>query len=323
MTEPYAAPGSLDWKQARRSAFVQEVLSVFTQRPTGLMSFDHVQQKLQLDNVRYLELQDVRVDLIAGSVGRYSDFTRAFFPRKDHLQQRWQRIDELVASGHALPPIELYKVGQVYFVRDGNHRVSVARQRGLTTLRAKVWEYETDVPLGPDHDVDDLLCRTAHAAFVERTQIDTLCPDVQIRLTQPDGYEHLLGEIEAYQRILSGIDGREIPFDEAVTLWCEIRYVPIIEIIRHRYVLEEFPGRTETDLYLWLLRNQADLESRYERDVLMAEAADDLTARLSESPLPVGRLRKAVDSLRATAVQWTTEAWTVLRRALGRRTGTR
>jgi hypothetical protein len=321
MRETYAAPRSLDWKQARRSAFVQEVLSVFTQRPIGLMSFDQVQDKLQLNHVHYLDLQDVRLDLIAGSVGRYTDFTRAFFPRKDHLQERWQRIDELVASGRALPPIELYKVGQVYFVRDGNHRVSVARQRGLTTLRAKVWEYETDVPLGPGHDIDELLCRTAHAAFVERSGVDGLCPAVQIRLTQPDGYEHLLSEIEAYQRILSGIDGREIPFDEAVTLWCEIRYVPIVEIIRHRYVLEEFPGRTETDLYLWLCRNREDLEGRYERDVLMAEAADDLTGRLSENPLPVGRLRKTFHSLRATAVEWATGGRRALRRAFGRQRG--
>jgi hypothetical protein len=317
MREIYETSESRDWKQARRSAFVQEVLSIFTQRPLGLMSFEQVQQQLQLDNVHYLDLQDVPLDLIVGSVGRYTDFTRAFFPRTDHLQQRWRRIEQLVATGHGLPPIELYKAGQVYFVRDGNHRVSVARQHGHSSIDAYVWEYETDVPLGPDCDIDDLLCRIAHTAFLERTNIDRRWPDLHIRLTQPDGYGDLLCEIEAYQQILSGIDGREIPFDEAVALWCEIRYLPIIEIIRQRHVLEEFPGRTETDLYLWLCHNQGDLEARYERRVLMEEVADDLAERLGENPLPARQIKGAAGWLAGIVVNWATGFWSALRQALG------
>ena len=317
MREAYATSESREWKQARRSAFVQEVLAAFTQRPTGLMSFDDVQKKLQLDNVHYLDLQDVPLDLIVGSVGRYTDFTRAFFPRQDHLRQRWLRIDELVSSGRGLPPIELYKAGQVYFVRDGNHRVSVARQRGLSIIEAYVWEYETEFPLDPECDIDDLLCTTAHTAFLERTQVDRLCPDVQIRLTQPGGYEDLLCEIEAYQQILSGIDEREIPFDEAVTLWCEIRYFPIVEIIRQRYVLEEFPGRTEADLYLWLCHNREHLEARYEQHVLMEEAADDLTTRLGQNPLPSRQIKGAVGRLAGVVVTRAASLWSALRQAFG------
>jgi hypothetical protein len=119
------------WKQARRVAFAQDVLAAFTKRPADLLPFEEVRQKLQLSNMRYLGLQDVPLDHIVGSVGRYQDFTRAFLPRWDDLQDRWQRIDRLVITGADLPPIELYKVGQVYFVRDGNHRVSVARQHNF------------------------------------------------------------------------------------------------------------------------------------------------------------------------------------------------
>jgi hypothetical protein len=298
MRKTYTTSETRKWEQARRTAFVQDILATFTQRPADLLPFEEVRQKLQLSNVHYLGLQDIPLDHIVGSVGRYQDFTRAFFPRWDDLQDRWQRIDRLVTTGYGLPPVELYKVGQVYFVRDGNHRVSVARQHNFLTIEAHVWECETHVPLEPDTtDVDDLLCRTAHAAFLERTNVDRLCPDLRIELTQPDGYEHLLYEIEAFQQILSRIDEQEVPFDEAVVLWGEMRYTPIVEIIRQRDTLQDFPGRTEADLYLWLCRNQKELEARYEHQVLMEETADDLAKRFSGKPSPARLVKKAVGQM--------------------------
>ena len=294
MSQTYT-PSETQWKHARRVAFVQDVLAAFTQRPADLLPFEEVRQKLQLSNVHYLGLQDVPLDHIVGSVGRYQDFTRAFFPRWDDLQNRWLRIQRLVTTGADLPPVELYKVGQVYFVRDGNHRVSVARQRNFPTIGAYVWECETHVPLEPDTaNIDDLLCRTAHAAFLERTNIDRLCPDLRVELTQPDAYADLLYEIEGFQQILSRIDEQEVPFNEALALWGEMRYPPIVEIIRQRNILQEFPGRTEADLYLWLCRNQKELSVRYEHQVLMEEAADNLAKRFREKLSPARLVRKAV-----------------------------
>ena len=312
---------SRGWKRARQSAFVQDVLTVFTRRPVGLMSFEDVQQKLQLEDAHYLELQEVPLEQIAGSVGRYADFNRAFLPRQDHLQARWQGIEALLRTGRSLPPIELYKVGQVYFVRDGNHRVSVARQRGLSSLKGFVWEYETDVPLEPDSDVDEVLCRTAHAAFVEATHIDRLCPEAQIKLTQVDGYQDLLREIRVYQQILSGIDRREIGDDEALTLWYDIRYTPIVEIIRQRGVLDHFPGRTEADLYLWLCRNLQDLEVNYGHHVLGQEAAQDLRRRFGTTPFPARRVGRAAGRSARVAAAWVLARWRAGRGALRRRLG--
>ena len=321
MRGTYATPESREWRQARQSAFIQDVLAAFTRRSVDLISFEHVHQKLQLSNLRYLDLQTVPLDQIVGSVGRYADFTRAFFPRQDHLQQRWQRIEELVATGRELPPIELYKVGQVYFVRDGNHRVSVARQHGISTLKACVWEYETHIPLEPDSDIDDLLCKTARAAFMECTNIDHLCPGVQIKLTQPDGYEYLLSEIQAYQQILSEIDGREIPNDEAITLWCEIRYRPIVEIIRLCGVLQYFPGRTETDMYLWLCRNLQELEASYGHNVLLDEAAHELSKRFGRNRFPGRRINQAIGWSTKVMAVWVPDRWMAAQRALKRKSG--
>ena len=297
MDEPYTTHEVQEWKHARRAAFAQDVLSAFTQRPADLLLFEDVRQKLRLHGVRYLGLQDVPLDHVVGSVGRYRDFTRAFFPRQDELQERWQRIDRLVTTGGGLHPVELYKVGQVYFVHDGNHRVSVARQHGAPTIEAYVWEYETRVPLEPDTDVDDLLSKAAHAEFLEHTNLDRLCPNLCVELTQPDGYEDLLVEIEAFQQGLALVDERQVPLDEAVVLWCEMHYAPIVQIIRQRGILQEFPGRTEADLYLWLRRNQEVLEVRYGKDVLMEEAVDDLARRFAERPSPARQIRQAVERL--------------------------
>jgi dienelactone hydrolase len=297
MSMVYTGSEAQEWRQARRAAFAQDVLAAFTQRPGDLLPFEEVRRRLQLRNVRYLGLQDVPLDHIVGSVGRYRDFTRAFFPRQSDLQERWRRIERLTTTGGGLPPVELYKVGQAYFVRDGNHRVSVARQHNAPAIQAYVWEYKTRVPLEPDTDIDDLLCKAACAAFLEHTGVDRLCPDLRIELTQPDGYEDLLYEIETFQHSLSQIDEREVPFDEAVALWCEMHYAPVVQIIRQQEILQEFPGRTEADLYLWLRRNHEELEVRYGKRLLLEEAADDLAKRFGEKPSPARQIKKAVGRL--------------------------
>jgi dienelactone hydrolase len=297
MSETFTPSDTREWELARREAFIQQVLAAFTQRPAGLLPFEDVRRGLRLYNVHYLGMQSVPLDQIIGSVGRYQDFTRAFFPRQRSLQQRWQRVNWLATEGSGLPPVELYKVGQAYFVRDGNHRISVARQHKVPTIEAYVWEYETRVPLEPDTDVDDLLSKSAHAAFLERTNLDRLCPDLHLELTHPDGYEELLYEIEAFQHSLSQIDEREVGLDEAVVLWREMQYDPIVEIVRQRNILQDFPGRTEADLYLWLRRSQEELELRYGHQVLMEEAANDLAERFGHKPSPARQVRQAVGRL--------------------------
>jgi hypothetical protein len=298
------------WKQARRAAFLQEISATLTQRSPDLFSFDEVSQRLELRDTHYLGVQEVPLDQIAGSVGRYADFTRAFLPREDHLKGRWEGIEELVRSVRGLPPVELYQVGQVYFVRDGHHRVSVARQRNLSSIEAQVWEYDTPIPLEPDSDVDELLCRAAHAAFMDHTGLDRLRPDVDVRLTVASCYAVLLEEIEVFQLILTGVDRRQVDLSEALDLWCDLRYVPVVTIIREHHVLADFPGRTETDLYLWLAVHQPELEARNGQSVLMDKAADDLSTRYGENSLPLRHILRVGDWLATTA------------RSLARRPGT-
>ena len=150
----------------------------------------------------------------------------------------------------------LYKVGQVYFVVDGHHRVSVAREQGQDFIDAEVRECATRVNITPDLKPEDLEILGEKVHFLERTRLDSLRPKAKIRLTVPDGFDRMLEHI-AVHRYFMGIDlQRDISEEEAVTHWYDTVYLPIAKVIRSSKILEEFPGKTEGDLYLWALDHQ-------------------------------------------------------------------
>src|SRR5688572_7792359 len=130
------------WNQARRKAFLSELRANLEGKKLNLVDFNDISQRLRLKNAIYRGVQNIPLDKIIGSVGRYQDFTSTFLPVNDRMSERWQRIARITMDPERhLPPIEALKVGDWYFVRDGNHRVSVARQIGGTYIDAEVWEY--------------------------------------------------------------------------------------------------------------------------------------------------------------------------------------
>jgi len=285
MDDAYSHRATHDWKRVRRKALVQNVLALILRRPVDLLPFEKVREKLRLRKQQYLGLQDVPLDSIVGSVGRYRDFTRNFLPRQDALQGRWEKIDQLVNVGGGLPPIELFKVGDAYFVRDGNHRVSVARAQNAPSIQAYVWEYDTEVSLDPGTDLDDLLIKAEYVEFLARTRLDQSRPEQRIEFTAPGRYTTLEYQIALYRYNLIQIDGEEISFADAAALWYDLLYTPIVQIIRQSDVLREFPDRTEADLYVWIFRYQRQLSERYGRPVPMGDAASDFAEQFSQQPL--------------------------------------
>jgi hypothetical protein len=269
---------------ARRRAFVQDVLAELSGRPDDLLSFTDVREQLQLSEPSAdVRLEEVPLKKIVGSVGRYRDFTRAFLPRGHIDAQRWTRIDELRRQTD-LPPIDVFKIGDAYFVQDGNHRVSVARARGDTTISASVVEIPVRVPVGPETAADDLILKSGYAEFLERTSLDHTCPGQRIELTRPGGYRSLLQHVEVHQFYM-GLRSRCYPtLAEAACDWYEKVYLPVVDRIRASYILENFPGRTEADLYLWISENRARLQMRYGGQAQLDEAVDDF-AQEHRTPL--------------------------------------
>lgn len=245
-----------DFSRARFKSFINQVFAVLRGQRNTLLSYDDVKEKLRIGGPIYRGMKTVRVDQVAGSLNRYHEFDRAFLPREDQLAGRWTKVDRAFYEDIHLPPVVLYKVGQVYFVVDGHHRVSVAREQGQEYIEAEVRECATRVNITPDIKPEDLEILGAKVDFLERSGLDKLRPEANIKLNIPDGFTRMLEHI-AVHRYFMGLDyKRDISEQEAVTHWYDTVYLPIVAIIRESGLLEEFPGKTEGDLYLWALDHQ-------------------------------------------------------------------
>jgi nucleotide-binding universal stress UspA family protein len=252
-----------DFNNAQRKAAIQDILAWLTGKSSELLSYDEVAEKLKLNVRTESGVHEIPLKAIIGSVGRYTEFTRDFLPRKKVDQQRWVRIKAAVdePGGAGLPPVEVYKVGEAYFVLDGNHRISVAREEGNEFISARVIEVKTAIPVTSDLQPDELIIKAEYADFLEKTDFASLRPGVDLSVTVPGQYEKLLEHIQIHCYFM-GIDfQRDISYQEAVEHWYDVVYSSIIEPIRERGLLRWFPGRTETDMYLWVSAYRADLES--------------------------------------------------------------
>jgi hypothetical protein len=245
-----------DFSRARFKAFLNGVWAAISGQPNRLLSYDEIKEKLHIGGPIYRGVQTVRVDQIAGSLNRYHQFDRAFLPTQDDTSSRWISINRAFYQDVSLPPVVLYKVGQVYFVVDGHHRVSVAREQNQEFIDAEVRECATRVNITPNIRAEDLEILEDKVHFLERTALDYLRPGANIKLTVPDGFDRILEHI-AVHRYFMGLDlKRDITEQEAVTHWYDTVYLPIVQVIRESGVLEDFPGKTEGDLYLWVLDHQ-------------------------------------------------------------------
>lgn len=277
MTNVFREEASREWDQARRKAFWMKLRAFLTGKDIQLRDFNYISSQLHLRNPRYRGLQDIPLNKIVGSVGRYYDFIDSFLPVTKEMESRWERIAALYLNpvSSSVPPIEVYKVGDSYFVKDGNHRVSVANQLGLPTIEAFVWEYPPPVEgLSPDADIDTMLLEMEKQDFFEDTQLDKLRPNHNIRVTLPGGYRELQDQIAGYRKILSEIDGVEVSHEDGVTGWYDLYYEPSVQIIEQSGILEHYPQRTATDLFIWVHRQRERLEERYGHSVMLTEAIE-------------------------------------------------
>jgi nucleotide-binding universal stress UspA family protein len=274
----------VDFHRARRKAALQELFARLTGSSVDLLSYEEVRQKLQASSQRDKGVRDIPLDDIVGSVGRYTDFTRTFLPRQDDSMHRWARVKVASQSMEGLPPIEVYQIGDVYFVKDGNHRVSVAREVGASHVQAYVTEVQTEVPLESDLHPDDLILKAEYADFLRWSDLRSLLPDVELILTAPGRYEDLKEHINVHRYYMGIDEGRPVSREEAVIHWYETVYQPTVDAINRLGVLCDFPDRTETDLYLWTAEHRADLQRALGWEIEPVAAAEDLALEFGARP---------------------------------------
>lgn len=276
-----------DFRRARGRAGLQSIVNRLTGGNSELLSYEDVRRKVRASGIIARTVEDVPLDAIIGSVGRYQDFTRTFLPKQDSDQDRWARVKVATSGMTGLPPVELYRIGEAYFVADGHHRISVAREIGQTGIQAYVTVVRSKVPLEVDVSPDDLILKAEEAEFLTRTQIDEMYPDINLRVTCPGRYHTLLEHIDVHRYYMGIEQQREIPYSEAVADWYENVYLPIVRIINDQGILHDFPDRTEADLYVWIGRHRADLEEQLGWDVPVGPAVADLADSEGQAPKSV------------------------------------
>ncbi len=267
-----------DFRKARSKAGLQDLWATITGQSSELLPYDEITQKLHAVGLSSKGLQEIPVDAIVGSVNRYQDFNHNFLPLHNEDRQRWASVKAAMTSpGSAgLPPIRVYKLGDAYFVLDGNHRVSIAKEMGIDTVEAYVTEIKSKVVLSPEDSPEDIILKEEFADFLDETKIDKILPEADLQLTFPGLYNTLIEHINVHRHYMGIEQSREISWEEAVRDWYEKVYFPIIQVIRKQNILFEFPERTETDLYIWILDHQTYMQDELGWSIRPEKAASDL-----------------------------------------------
>lgn len=247
-----------DFSNAKNRARFQVLLSKLKWENSDLLSLYEVTELIKPRGETYKGMQTIHIEQIIGSEGRARDFSKAFYPKKELLKERWESIDRAHLQFIDLPSINVYKLGDWYFVRDGNHRVSVAKSQGVKFIDAEVVELDSQIPLKKGMTMKEL--RLEVVAFereqvIEQYHLDEIIPFDEMKFTSSGMFPEIINHINVHKYYINQKEKDEISFNEAAKSWYENVYLPIIEECRKLKLLSAFPGNTEGDLYIWVVRH--------------------------------------------------------------------
>ncbi len=276
----YSSMTRQDFSRVRMKETLGRILALLQPQKDEMLSLGDIRSLLRPESETYKGMQTVRIAKIVGSEGRYKDFTKAFLPRHDKLMRRWMSVDEAHYRNIILPPIKLFEIGGAYFVRDGNHRVSVAKAQGAEFIDAEVISLSSEILLTPGMTRDEIkraVIGFEKSRFFQTTKLDRHRPDCSLEFTEIGRYDELLSHIREHKWYINLDKPEEIPFDEAAVSWYDRVYAPIIAIIRESNLISRFPGATEADLYVYIGKHWAELNARFGPLFTLEEAAEDLS----------------------------------------------
>lgn len=258
---------SHDFVKAHRHAVFQNIFSTFRWSNPDLLSFYEVTKLIKPEAEAYKGMQTIPVRNIIGSENRYHDFSSAFYPKNISLQRRWESVDAANLDDVILPPISVYKLGQWYFVRDGNHRVSVARSKGVEFIDAEVVELTSKIQLEEGITLNEIRHRVVayeRQRFIEQFN-PTYLPMDRIVFTAPGSYPEMVNHILVHKYFMNQNQKEELTFEQGAIDWYQNVYLKIAEAIENEHLLVEFPGQTEADMYMWLVRKWDEMKRLNEK----------------------------------------------------------
>jgi hypothetical protein len=283
---------SEDFNKARNRAFLSRIQNFMNSKRDDLLSFYDVKDILKPKSEVYRGMQTVPVNLILRSEGRYRDFNKYFLPRSEFLRARWERVDVAQIRDITLPAIQLYEIGGAYFVRDGNHRVSVARSQGTELIDAEVISLSTEITIAPSMTQDELreaVIDYEKKTFYEKTDFEKLTGDKDLSFTTTGCYDKIYEHILEHKYFRNQNQSEEIPFSDALVSWYEEVYCPIVKIIKEEKLCRNFPGKSPSDLYVWIVRHWDFLKKKNGVHYSISNAARNFTLRYGNRKEPFFR----------------------------------
>jgi hypothetical protein len=252
-----AAKAAEDFYKARNKALLSKINHTLRARSDDLLNFDDIKDIVKPRGAFYRGMETVPVKLIVGSEGRFKDFDRNFLPRSDFLKARWESVDRANISDVPLPAIELYEIGGVYFVRDGNHRGSVARSTGIEEIDAEVTSLTSEIKIDPSMATDDIkkaVILYEKKQFYDKTHFLSLTGDDRLLFSSPGRYDVIYQHIEGHKYFLNQNIKEEIEIRVAIVSWYRNIYRPLVKVIRNKKLISFFEGQTPSDLYIWIVK---------------------------------------------------------------------
>jgi hypothetical protein len=264
-----------DFLRSRRHAVLARLAARLRGEPDDVgvvLPYSEVVEALGFVSERRLGERVVPLEQIVGTVDRGRDFDRRFRPTSGRVRSRWEHIAAAVRRGEALPPVDLVQIGEIYFVEDGHHRVSVARALGLKEIDAYVTEVQTRIGAERTIELADLPLMSHERVFWERVPLPEQSRG-EIRLSDPWDYALLAEGVEAWG--FRTIQNRGEPLDRAETarLWLESEYRPVVAMLREADLIG---SRTETEAYMRVAAERYRLMRTHRWD-------DDVLARTVEA----------------------------------------
>jgi hypothetical protein len=260
-----------DFLRARRRQVLARLAAWLRRAPDDvniMLPFDEVVAALGRTGERRLGVQVITLDSIVGSVDRSREFDRRFRPTSGQVRERWQRLALAQRRGESVPPIEVYRVGDMHFVVDGHHRVSVAHALRLKTIDAHVTEVMTRLSPGGIRYRGDLLVKDYRRIFLDRVPLVGEARR-SVTLTDPWNYAKLAESVEAWGFRLMQDEGCYLDRLTVAQRWYDEEFVPVVRMLRQAGMIET---QTEAEAYIWVASERYRLvrTHRWDDEVISA-----------------------------------------------------
>lgn len=252
-----------DFLRARRHQALSRLVHRLTREPDDvnmILPFDEVVEAVGMEGERNLGLQTIKLDTIVGTVDSRRDFDRRFRPTSARVRERWERLALAQRRGESMPPIDVYRIGALHFVRDGHHRVSIAHATGQTTIEAYVTEVRTTMPAKGISRRSDLLMKSYQRVFYARVPLPPEARD-HIELTDPWSYAELGEAVEAWGARYMQHEGKYFDREQIAARWYADEYRPVVRMLEQADLLG---SGTHTEAYMRIARERYRLMRTHE-----------------------------------------------------------